>query len=115
MKYFSPKEVDCPCCGGLPKEAMLIKLDQIREEWGKPLTVTSGYRCPQYNRKIKGAQKSAHCEGKAIDVADVKGDLYEWLVANADRLNIWLEDRRDAPSWCHISIRPGVSGRVFRA
>lgn len=47
----------------------LIKiLEMIRERFGKPVTVTSGYRTATYNRACGGASKSQHLYGTAADI-----------------------------------------------
>ena len=44
-------------------------LDPLRESWGSPIDVTSGYRCPALNKVIKGAAKnSQHMTGQAADI-----------------------------------------------
>jgi hypothetical protein len=43
-------------------------LDKIREKWGKPIQITSGYRCKELNDKIKGSKTSKHLEGLAADL-----------------------------------------------
>ena len=48
-KYLVPSEFKCPCCGclsilGIPQRLIDV-LDCIREDIGKPLYVTSGFRC----------------------------------------------------------------------
>lgn len=43
-------------------------LDPIRERWGKPLTVSSGYRCPMLNSMVGGSKTSAHMSGLAADL-----------------------------------------------
>lgn len=44
-------------------------LDPIREEWGQPLIVTSGFRSPQLNAAVGGVCTSAHMVGCAVDIA----------------------------------------------
>lgn len=51
---------------------LAYKLELIRQHFGKPVTVTSAYRTPAYNRKIGGASNSYHTKGKAFDIV-VKG------------------------------------------
>lgn len=43
-------------------------LDPLREAWGAPLYVTSGYRCPQLNHAVGGAPHSQHMLGEAADI-----------------------------------------------
>lgn len=43
-------------------------LDPLREAWGKPLTVTSGYRCPALNKAVSGVANSQHLLGEAADI-----------------------------------------------
>ena len=49
-------------------------LDPIREDWGSPIIVSSGYRCPELNAKVGGAKTSGHLYGYCADL-QVKGDL----------------------------------------
>ncbi|MDE7154989.1 MAG: peptidase M15 [Muribaculaceae bacterium] len=44
-------------------------LDPLREAWGKPITVTSGYRCPELNKAVGGAKTSHHLSGMAADIS----------------------------------------------
>ena len=39
---------------------------------GRPLTITSGYRPPEYNRSVGGANQSRHMHGDAADI-DMRG------------------------------------------
>ena len=38
-------------------------LDPLREWWEKPITVNSGYRCPELNAAVKGSKPSQHMKG----------------------------------------------------
>lgn len=49
------------------KELMEV-LDPIREALGYPITITSGYRCPELNKKIGGASTSGHLGGWTCDM-----------------------------------------------
>ena len=44
-------------------------LDPLREAWGKPITVTSGYRCSEVNRLVGGVATSTHMQGRAADIS----------------------------------------------
>lgn len=42
-------------------------LDPVRDKFGKPVIITSGYRCPQVNRLAGGVDNSQHMSGCAAD------------------------------------------------
>ena len=58
---FSPKEVACKHCGEmvLDRDAM-DALQTLREDWGKPIVLTSAHRCTTHNRKVGGTEGSQH-------------------------------------------------------
>lgn len=43
-------------------------IQPLRDAWGKPLTINSGYRCPALNNKVGGVPTSQHVKGEAADV-----------------------------------------------
>lgn len=43
-------------------------LDPIRETWGKPIIISSGYRSDALNKAVGGSKTSAHRFGLAVDV-----------------------------------------------
>ena len=58
-------------------------LDPIREAWDGPIIVNSGYRCPELNKAVGGAQYSYHMKGMAADIRPKNGlvyKLYELIV-----------------------------------
>ena len=54
-------------------EELIDFLNPIREVWGKPIVVTSGYRCKELNKKVRGVDSSAHTIGYGVDL--VSGDF----------------------------------------
>jgi uncharacterized protein YcbK (DUF882 family) len=67
-------KLECSCgCGIKPAEKALHTLEAVNAQYrlktGNELVVTSGARCPDHNKKIGGAEKSAHTKGLAFDVA----------------------------------------------
>jgi uncharacterized protein YcbK (DUF882 family) len=48
------------------------QLQVLRDYTGRRITVTSGYRSPEHNKKVGGVSNSQHLEGKAADI-QVKG------------------------------------------
>lgn len=43
-------------------------LEPIRQKTGKPIIISSGYRCKELNDRIGGAKNSLHCDGDAVDI-----------------------------------------------
>ena len=68
-KNFSEKELACRCCGVCKVTiGLMAKLQELRDEFGKPLNLTSGYRCPEHNKKVGGVPNSYHLKGMAVDI-----------------------------------------------
>lgn len=69
-KNFNREEFACPCCGNAPIEREFVdKLQQLRNLWGKPIKINSGYRCKSHNKKVGGSPNSQHCLGTAADLS----------------------------------------------
>jgi hypothetical protein len=69
---FNSTEFDCHgsgCCSRtLINETLVEYLQKIREHFGKPIKVTSGYRCPIHNKNIGSGTGSQHAKGNAADI-----------------------------------------------
>ena len=67
--YFRRSEL---ACRGTDKcdmsDEFMQKLIIVREEFGKPMIITSGYRSFSHNYSIGGAENSPHLYGRAVDV-----------------------------------------------
>ena len=70
---FKASEFACKCCGKIPAEGIDEKLvgmlQQVRDHFGSPVVINSGYRCKEHNAAIGGEVKSQHLLGKAADIA----------------------------------------------
>lgn len=88
-------------------------LDPIREAWGAPIIVTSGYRSKALNKAVGGAATSQHLNGEAADITTGKGQkanaqllvLIRRLGLDYDQLINEDSDRDGNPNWVHISYR----------
>ena len=49
-------------------------LDPIREHWGLPIRVHSGYRCPTLNEEVGGVEESWHMLGCAAVISAISGN-----------------------------------------
>jgi hypothetical protein len=67
--HFKRSEFACPCCGVAEvSDELLQVLDDVREHFNSPVTVTSGYRCEEHNLKVDGKPGSKHKDGIAADI-----------------------------------------------
>ena len=120
MKYFSISEmlksdtaIKNKLWNGAPKEAeenlrALVDevLDPLREAYGRPIRVNSGYRCPKLNNLVGGTPNSQHMRGEAADIQPVVGneadlpELARILIENGkfDQLILY-------PTFIHVSYR----------
>ena len=57
----------CVCSTILIDDKLVEYLQKIRDHFGKPITITSAYRCPSYNKSIGSSNGSYHTKGMACD------------------------------------------------
>ena len=85
--------------------------EKIREHFGVPIHISSGYRSKELNKAIGGSATSQHCSGEAIDI-DMDGSANG--VTNAQVFNfikdnlqfdqlIWEFGSDTNPDWVHVS------------
>jgi uncharacterized protein YcbK (DUF882 family) len=75
--HFRLMEFECRCCGAVKLLPDLIELlEAIRSGFGRPMVITSGYRCAGHNRAVRGSKRSLHLLGRA---ADVRADMEEQM------------------------------------
>lgn len=73
-KNFHADEFKCKDGTPVPDEyrsnliELATNLQVLRDSLGKRITITSGYRSPEHNKKVGGASNSAHLTAKAADI-----------------------------------------------
>ena len=82
--------------------------ERVREIVGKPLIITSGYRCSELNKAIGGALTSQHLLCEALDIV-VKGmraaDVFNRIIASDLKYDqIIIERNAKGSQWVHVSI-----------
>jgi len=84
-------------------------LEKIRINFGKPLSINSGYRGPKLNKAIGGAKNSQHMTGQAVDIEMVGMDnkiLFCWIKDNLEFDQLILEYYKPGipdSGWVHVS------------
>ena len=110
-KFFKLNEFACPCCKKVmlhPK--LLSKLIELRNTLERPVIVTSGYRCPEYNQEAGGVVSSYHCIGLAADIAVKDIELITLLEVceNLDFNGIGFYENK---GFLHLDVRPTKRAR----
>ena len=93
----------------------------VRDHFGKPIAITSGYRSQALNDLIGGASGSQHSKGEALDLdADVFGGLENYQLFHYIKDNlafdqlIWEFGTEENPDWVHVSYKAtGNRGEVL--
>lgn len=87
-------------------------LDPLREWYGKPVYVNSGYRCPQLNRLVGGVPGSQHLKGEAADITagskEENRKLFEYIKGHLEFDQ--LIDEKDF-AWVHVSYKRSGENR----
>jgi hypothetical protein len=105
-------------------EILLYRLNLLRAVYGRPMTVTSGFRSMEkhiaiYATSHKGKKipmTSLHLTCEACDISDPKGQLQNFCVNNVpllENIGLWCEDFFHTRGWVHFQIRPPKSGKRF--
>ena len=90
-------------------------LDPLREAWGGPIRVNSGYRCPELNKAVGGSPSSQHQRGEAADITVGSRSGNRRLLALIKRLDLPVDqciDEKDC-RWIHVSHRSGRNRRMY--
>ena len=87
-------------------------LDPLREAWGRPIRITSGYRCPRLNQAVGGSATSVHKIGYAADMQSAgpfekfRDFVVAWVKANGIRFDqILLEKNKKGDRWIHVGLK----------
>lgn len=120
MKYFTIKEL-CKSSTAVQKKIdntpnseivnnleQLVEfiLDPLREKYGKPIIVNSGYRCPALNIAVKGSKTSSHLKGLAADItagSPKKNKILFDLIIQMDLPFDQVIDEKNF-RWIHVSF-----------
>jgi zinc D-Ala-D-Ala carboxypeptidase len=85
--------------------------EPIREHFGVPIHISSGYRSKELNSAIGGSLSSQHCQGEAIDI-DMDGSpngitnkmVFDFIKDNLTFDQLIYEFGNDSnPDWVHVS------------
>jgi hypothetical protein len=80
-----------------------------------PIKISSGFRCVQLNKMIKGSSTSQHTKGEAMDLQiGANGFFFIKTKLDFDQL-IWEFGNDENPSWVHVSFSSKNRKQVLKA
>ena len=88
-------------------------LDPLRAALGKPIVVTSGYRCPALNRAVGGATSSLHMKGYAADIycpkmpfKEFQAFVVDWVKKTGTRFDQIIRETSSVSGgqWIHVGL-----------
>lgn len=125
--HFALSEFDCHDGQSVPEvyrpnldRLCIGVLEPVRERWGKPIIIISGWRSKSWNAKVGGAPGSRHLKAEAGDIRTVQVmDLPELRALIEDMI---ADDELPAlggigyyPNrWLHVDVRPHAPLRLAR-
>jgi uncharacterized protein YcbK (DUF882 family) len=111
---FNLQEFDSKCGREMPSQVVtnIIELAKnlqvLRDEVKKSIQITSGYRSPEHNAKVKGAKNSQHITGMAADIK-VAGMTPKQVAEVIERLIAEKKMKEGGigiyKTWLHYDIR----------
>ncbi len=129
MKYFTIKELTRSTTAQLrgidntPSQQVINKLtalvenvlDPLREAWGAPIHVNSGYRCAALNKAVGGVPTSQHILGEAADITVGTRAQNQRLYALLRQLDLPVDQAINEHDfrWIHVSYGPRHRRRYF--
>lgn len=80
-RNFKTHELTCKHCGavGITQKAMDM-LQELRDLWGKPMIITSAYRCPEHPVEARKAKPGHHAKGHAFDIKCTPAEAVDLII-----------------------------------
>ena len=108
MKYFTIAEL----CKSDTADIDNV-LDPLREAYGKPITINSGFRSPALNKAVGGSASSDHMQGRAADITGGSPKENKKLFNLVQSLGLPFDQLIDEKNfaWVHVSYRSEKDNR----
>ena len=91
-------------------------LQPLRNWWGRPIKIGSGFRSLALNNAVGGVRNSQHMRGEAADLC-IDGDLkqgrewFNWIKNHCDFDQLIWEHNAKGSYWVHVSYRADGKNR----
>jgi len=114
-KNFTEEELACNHCGeNKCQDKMVSLLQKLRDDVNFPIKISSGYRCPTWNKSVGGHPNSSHMEGLAIDIL-CSGQKALTIVEAGIRLGftgVGISQKK-GQRFVHLDVKPTESKRLW--
>ena len=84
-------------------------LQPLRDYLGKPVVISSGYRCPELNKAVGGVKNSQHMKGEAADIHVENTEhllkIMHFIMDETDFDQLIWEKNRAGTQWVHVSYK----------
>ena len=116
-EHFALSEFHCKCdlllCPTtLVHHALPPTAEILREMMGRPLVISSAFRCPIHNQTIGGKPGSYHPKGMALDIVARDTEGLEKLARCASLIHaIGGVGMYPGRSFVHIDVRPRIDNK----
>ena len=84
-------------------------LQPLRDFLGKPVVISSGYRCPELNKAVGGVKNSQHMKGEAADIHVENTEhllkIMHFIMDETDFDQLIWERNRAGTQWVHVSYK----------
>ena len=114
--YFHELEFDCKHCGkNEMKSEFMDRLLEIRKAFGKPMVISSGYRCPDHNDAVSSTGRTGpHTTGYAADILVSGPNARELLALASEFPRVGVSQKGDHGSrFIHLDCLPGKGRTVW--
>ena len=89
-------------------------LQPLRDHLGKPVVVSSGYRCKDLNKKVGGVENSQHLKGEAADIKvrdrEELIDVMRYIMDETD-FDQLIREKSGSTEWVHVSHKRNGNNR----
>lgn len=90
-------------------EKLIEFLNPLREAWGSPIIITSGYRSLELNKILRGSSTSAHVTGWAVDMIPQNRKINEFKQFVREYLkdkefDQYIDEASGNSSWVHLGL-----------
>ena len=112
-KNFKPSDMTCKETGEVKYDPVFMdRLQALRDQFGKPMSISSGYRSPKHPIEARKAKPGSHASGRAVDVRVSGADALRLieLALGLGFTGIGVSQKAGKPVFIHLDDLPPGNG-----